>query len=351
MKKLLALTLSIVMLLSMVGCGTQIDESQAPETRTFTDSVGRTVEVPDKIDRIAVSGPMAQMVVFALAPDQMVGIASEWDKTAAQYLDTQYYELPVLGQLYGGKGELNLETLLASGAQIVIDVGEPKDGIVEDLDALSEQTGLPFVHITATTDTMGDAYHKLGELLNRDAEAETLATYCESVYSRTVKIAESVDKIDLLYCLGENGQNVIANGSYHAEIIDLLSNNLAVVDSPSSKGTGNEVDMEQILLWNPDYIFFAPESIYDTVADDPIWQQVTAIREGHYFEVPFGPYNWMGFPPSVQRLLGMMWMAKVLYGNAADYDLQSEVAEYFSLFYHCELSDAQYQELVANSLS
>ena len=349
MKKLLALILSGVMLLSLVGCGTQIDESQAPETRTFTDSVGRTVEVPDKIDRIAVSGPMAQMVVFALAPDQMVGIASEWDKTAAQYLDAQYYDLPMLGQLYGGKGELNLETLLASGAQVVIDVGEPKDGIAEDLDALSEQTGLPFVHITATTDTMGDAYRKLGELLNMDAEAETLAAYCESVYSRTQDIAQSVDKVDLLYCLGENGQNVIANGSYHAEIIDLLSSNLAVVDSPSSKGTGNEVDMEQILLWNPDYILFAPESIYDTVADDPIWQQVTAIREGHYYEVPFGPYNWMGFPPSVQRLLGMMWMAKVLYGDAADYDLHSEVTEYFSLFYHCELTDAQYQELMASS--
>ena len=109
--------------------------------------------------------------------------------------------------------------------------------------------------------------------------------------------------------------------------------------------------MEQILLWNPDYILFAPGSIYDTVAEDPVWQQVTAIREGQYYEVPFGPYNWMGFPPSVQRLLGMMWMAEVLYGDAVDYDLQSEVSEYFSLFYHCELTDAQYQELVANSLS
>ena len=179
----------------------------------------------------------------------------------------------------------------------------------------------------------------------------TSADYCESVYARTKAIAESVDKVDLLYCLGEQGLNVIAKDSYHSEVIDLLSNNLAVVDSPSSKGSGNEVDMEQILLWNPDYILFAPDSIYDTVAEDPVWQQVTAIREGQYYEVPFGPYNWMGFPPSVQRLLGMMWMAEVLYGDAVDYDLQSEVSEYFSLFYHCELTDAQYQELVANSLS
>ena len=350
MKKLLALILSGVMLLSLVGCGAQTSEPTEPEIRTFTDSVGRTVEIPYEITKIAVSGPLAQIVVFALAPDRLVGIASEWDETAAKYLDTQYYELPVLGQLRGGKGELNLEMLLASGAQIVIDVGEPKDGLADDLDALSAQTGLSFVHISATLDTMGDAYRTLGELLGMESEAETLAAYCDRIYTRTEEIAASVGKVNLLYCLGEKGLNVIAKDSYHSEVIDMLSNNLAVVDSPSSRGTGNEVDLEQILLWNPDYILFAPGSIYDSVSDDPIWQQVTAIREGHYYEVPFGPYNWMGFPPSVQRLLGMMWMAKLLYGDAADYDLQSEVSKYFSLFYHCELTDAQYRELVANSL-
>ena len=154
----------------------------------------------------------------------------------------------------------------------------------------------------------------------------------------------------LLYCLGDKGENVIAKGSYHAEIIDLLSNNLAVVESPSSKGTGNEVDIEQILKWNPDVILFAPGSVYATVGEDSAWQGVTAIKEGHYYEVPNGPYNWMGFPPSVQRMLGMMWMAKLLYPETADYDLQAEVTEYFKLFYHTTLSEDAYNALAANSI-
>ena len=62
-----------------------------------------------------------------------------------------------------------------------------------------------------------------------------------------------------------------------------------------------------------------------------------------------GPYNWMGFPPSVQRYLGMLWMAKLLYPDAADYDLQAEVTEYFDLFYHCALTGEQYEALMANS--
>ena len=233
---------------------------------------------------------------------------------------------------------------------MVIDVGEPKDSAVSDLDALQEQTGLPFVHVSASIATMGDAYRKLGELLGLEDEAETLAAYCDDTYARTQSIAQSVEKANLLYITGDQGLNVIAQNSYHAEIIDLLSNNLAVVDDPSSKGTGNEVDMEQILKWNPDVILFAPGSIYATVADDPVWQQVTAIKNGAYYEVPQGPYNWMGFPPSVQRYLGMMWMAQLLYPETAQYDLYAETANYFKMFYHCDLTQEQFDALVQNSI-
>lgn len=385
MKKIIALLLAALMLLTVTACAKPEPEKPAdtaapvaeqptaepapteepapeptaepepteeplPETFLFTDSVGREVELPTNIERVAVSGPLAQIVVFALCPDKLVGIASKWDKSAEQFLATEYYQLPELGQLYGGKGELNLETLLNSGAQVVIDVGEPKKSVKEDLDALTEQTGVPFVHVTATIAAMGDAYRKLGELLHMPEEAEVLAAYCDRVYADTLKIAGSVEKANLLYITGENGLNVIAKDSYHAEIIDLLSNNLAVVESPSSKGTGNEVDMEQILLWNPDVILFAPESIYATVGADDTWNSITAIQNGAYYEVPMGPYNWIGFPPSVQRLLGMLWMAKLLYPDAAEYDLYTETANYFKLFYHCDLSEDAYNALVANSI-
>ncbi len=365
MKKPLSLLLALTLVLSLCACGGGAADTPAPtqsapaqtesaapaaETRTFTDSVGRTVTLPARIDKVAVTGPLAQIVLFALCPDKLVGIANAWDVSAEEYLDTEYYNLPLLGQLYGGQGELNLETLLASGAQVVIDVGEPKDSIAEDLDALQEQTGLPFVHVTATTQTTGEAYRLLGELVGMEAEAETLAAYCEEVYARAVDIAGRVDKVDLLYITGPDGQNVIAQNSYHSEIIDLLSNNLAVVESPSSKGTGNEVGLEQILLWDPDYIIFAPDSAYDAVGEDPAWGQLTAIAAGHYYETPMGPYNWMGFPPSVQRYLGMLWMAKLLYPEEAGYDLYEEVARYYDLFYHRALTRAQYDALVANSI-
>ena len=362
-RRWLAVLLAAVMVLTLAACGGagqsgSAAQSGAPAektaetagTRVFTDSVGREVTVDQEITKIAVSGPLAQMVVFALAPDMLVGIALDWDKSAEDYLDTEYYNLPVLGQLYGGKGEMNLEELLSAAPQVVIDVGEPKDGIAEDLDALQEQTGIPFVHITATLEEMDKAYLALGELLGREEQAKELADYCADTYSRCVAIADGTEKVNMLYVCGEEGLNVIAKGSYHAEVMDKLANNLAEVSEPSSLGTGNEVDMEQILKWNPDVVLFAPGSIYGSVGENENWKNVTAIRNGNYYEVPMGPYNWMGFPPSVQRLLGMLWMDKVLYPDAADYDLYEETVQYFKLFYHCDLTKEQYNLLVANSV-
>ena len=354
-KRLLALLLALMMTLSLAACTQQgntqtEDDSTDAQPRVFTDSVGREVTLPARIDKVAVSGPLAQIVLFALCPDKLVGVANEWDESAQQFLDEKYYNLPLLGQLYGGKGELNLETLLSSGAQVVIDVGEAKGSIVEDLDALQEQTGIPFVHIDAKLASMDETYTMLGDLLGMADEAKALSDYCRSVYDRIDSLAASVEKTNILYITGEAGLNVIARGSYHAEAIDLLANNLAVVDEPSSKGTGNEVDMEQILNWNPDVILFAPGSIYATVGEDAAWQGVTAIQNGAYYEVPMGPYNWMGFPSSVQRLLGMLWMAKVLYPDAVDYDMYEAASTYFQMFYHCDLTQEQYDALVANSL-
>ena len=76
--------------------------------------------------------------------------------------------------------------------------------------------GMPFVHVSATIETMGDAYRKLGELLGMEEEAETLATYCDETYAMVKDVAEHVEKANLLYITGDAGLNVIAQGSYRA---------------------------------------------------------------------------------------------------------------------------------------
>ncbi|MDO4566594.1 MAG: ABC transporter substrate-binding protein, partial [Oscillospiraceae bacterium] len=146
-KKLFALFLALCLALSLfAGCaGTSTGEAEteepAAETREFTDSTGRTVTLPAEVTKIAVSGPLTQVYVLPLCPEMMVGFASSFSEDAAQYIKAEYLALPELGQLYGGKGEMDLEALLAAAPDVVIDVGDSKDTIVEDMDSLTEQTG------------------------------------------------------------------------------------------------------------------------------------------------------------------------------------------------------------------
>ncbi len=318
----------------------------------YTDSAGREVEIPAEIDKVVPSGTMAQIVLFSLAPDKLVGLAEKWNPAAGQYLDDKYLSLPVLGQFYGGKGNHNLEEIARVGPQLIIDVGEPKSSIVEDMDLITAQVEIPAVHLTATLETMGDAYRELGKLLGMEKEAAVLADDCDEVYGQTKALAESIGegKTSLLYCSGDDGLSVIARGSFHAELVDLLGHNVAVMDNVTSKGTGNLVDLEQLVLWDPDVIIFAPDSVYSSVADDQAWQEISAVREGRYYEVPANPYNWMGFPPSVNRYLGMVWLAQLLYPEEAGDDFRAEISRYYELFYHCALTEEQFHDLLADSL-
>ena len=82
MKKMLSILLAVMMIatLALTGCGQNNDPAPTPDpeptTRTFTDSLGREVTLPVNLSKIAISGPLAQIVVFAIAPEMMVGIAT-----------------------------------------------------------------------------------------------------------------------------------------------------------------------------------------------------------------------------------------------------------------------------------
>ena len=376
MKKLTCLLLCAVLLtLSLAGCGqsAQPAATAAPEAqqsteapaaqpaeepaaagREFTDDSGRTVTLPDEVTKVAVSGPLAQVYVFPLCPELLVGFCKSYSGEAARYLPAEYLDLPELGQLYGGKGTMDLEALLAADPDVVIDVGEAKGSIVEDLDALSEQTGIPFVHIDATVATAAQAYTRLGELTGKTEKAAELAAWCAETYEQIEAIMARVDadgaRKTITFNLGDKGLNVLAEGSFHAETVNLVGKNAAELAEVVSSGAGNEVDMEQMLLWDPEVIVFDGASVYDTVGEDPTWQQLRAIREGEYFKVPFGPYGWLASPPAVQRYLGMIWLAELLYPDYTDYELQEKVTEYYGLFYGYDLSDEDYRELTDGAL-
>lgn len=324
----------------------------AEDTYLFTDSAGRKVQIPKNVEHIAPSGQLAQIVLFSLAPDKLVGLSNKWGQDAGAYLDSKYLKLPVFGQFYGS-ANLNKEALAAAKPQLIIDIGEKKSGIAEDMDSVQKQLGIPTIFVEATLASMSSSYRTLGQVLGMPKEAQALSGYCEEIYTNTNVTMKKIGdkKVKVLYSLGDSGTNVIGKGSFHAEVLDLIADNVAVIDNPTNKGTGSEVSLEQIVQWKPDVILFAPQSIYSKAASDGTWKQMKAVQAGRYYEVPGNPYSWLGSPPSVNRYMGMVWLSQLLYPDDFRYDMRKEVNRFYKLFYHSnELTDEQYKLLTQHAV-
>jgi iron complex transport system substrate-binding protein len=308
--------------------------------------------VPAKITRVVPSGSLAGMFLLAIAPDLLCAVSGPYTAEEAEFISPAILDLPVVGQFYG-TSNLNYEEIAAIGPEIVIDIGDQKAGLAEDMDAITRAIAVPAVHITATLDSTPGAFRTLGRLLGRQEQGEALAAFCEKTLAAAAETAARAGerKKPVLYCVGKAGLNVLAAGSFHSEALDRLADNRAVVDIPSSRGSGNEINLEQLYLWDPELILFGPDSAYDAVGGDPAWMHLRAIREGAYYKVPFGPYNWMGSPPSINRYLGLLWLGTLLYPEYVQYDLFTETAEYYRLFYGYALSRERYDRLTAGSLA
>lgn len=353
MKKAISIFLALAMTLSLfAGCGSAVSsDGQSATSVEFIDDCGRSVAVPENISRIVPTGPLSQIVLFALCPEMFVGLASKWSDGSEGIIPEEFLSLPYFGQLYGS-ADLNVESLALAAPEIIIDIGEVKNSTAEDVEALQTQLGIPCVFIESTLESLPETYRKLGALLGVEERAELLASFCEETYDRTLSIMEQVgdNKAQVIYIPGYEELSVLARGSYHAEIIDLLCDNAAVVEEPTSRGTGNPVSMEQIALWDSEYVIFGTAESYAGLETDPAWAELRAVKEGKCLLVPTQPQNWLGSPPGAQRILGLIWLTAVLYPNYCDYDVKAEVKEFYELFFHCTLSDEQLDAITENAL-
>lgn len=323
------------------------------ETYVFTDSSGREVEIPKNIQRVASGGPLANIMLYAVKPEVIVGWSSRPSDSAKKYIDEKYWNLPEYGKFFGNKSDFNREALMESNPDIVIDVGEWDEEYKNDLDTLQEQIGIPVIIVDGNLENTAQAYRTIGKLLDREEESEKMAAYCDEVIADAAEKAATIPEADrksVYYAEGDAGLSTIVKNSIHSQIYDLVGANIVVgEDNVTAERGGGTVSMEQVMAWNPDVIMFASGSIYDTVKGNPTWEALTAIQNGTYYEIPNEPYHWLGRPPGPNRIIGVRWLGNLLYPDVFDYDIKQEVKDYFSLFYRYDLTDEEVNGLLANS--
>ncbi len=100
------------------------------QARTITDSAGRKVVLPDRINRVFVAGPPASVLVYTLAPDAMVGWIRLPTAAEKEFLTAPARDLPETGRLTGRGDTMSLELLVAAKPDLVVDFGSVADTYV-----------------------------------------------------------------------------------------------------------------------------------------------------------------------------------------------------------------------------
>ena len=100
-------------------------------------------------------------------------------------------------------------------------------------------------------------------------------------------------------------------------------------------------------MWNPEVIVTIDKDFAENVYSLPAWRSVAAVRAKRVHLSPKLPFGWVDFPPSVNRLIGLWWLAKILYPDLFPEDLGTLTREFYQRFYHVPLSDAQIDRVLA----
>ena len=357
-KSIVFIVIMMLMAVSVLSAcgddGADYDPLEGVKTVKFRDDCGRTVEIPETITKCAPSGAVAQMVLMTIAPKSMVGLSATPSSNQLDYFPEYTWELPTFGQFYGSKANLNMEALIKAQPQVIIDIGDKKATHKSDMDKIQKQTGIPTIFIETTLDKMPAAYRTLGKLFGKEKKAEKLASYIENTVNTATKTAAKIPdskKKSVYYGTGASGLDCNATGSVQADVIDIIGAKNAVYGTDvSDKGGGTQINMEQLYNFDPDIIIVTLDGIYDIIkGGDKSWSELTAVRNGDYYEIPGIPYCWMSAPPSVNRILGIWWLGNLVYPDRYDYNMVDKTIEYYKLFFGYDMSKKEARKMLNNS--
>lgn len=271
--------------------------ASASGTRTIVDDAGRTVEIPAEIKSAAPSGFGARAIIYAGALDKLVG-ASDTDKRASVSLPYVTCNLDKFNALpsvcSGGMNNTVYEEEMITVAPDVI-ISTSTDPSADD--ELQQKLGIPVISVHMNDyDIFEEDFYKslsmLGEVFgttkHTDGVIEAMKEWQADLATRGEAVAD--DKKPTVYTGGISYRGPHGIEGTYAQYgpFDCIGAK-NVVDETGKEGPLT-VDMEQITVWDPEFIFLNPENmnmVQEEFANDPaFFQNLQAVKNGHVFSQP-----------------------------------------------------------------
>lgn len=361
--KLTWIMIAFMILVVLTGCGkTDKAASTTPAAanggRLIADMAGRKVTLPSQVRKVYPVSPVEAILLYTVDPELLAGWSYHMASDEVSYILPQYRKLPVLGWISRGSTG-NVEEVMKMAPDLILMASEINQANIAVADELQELTKIPVVLLDNNMTKMDQTYLAAGKVLNREKQASELAVYCqktiEMIQGKRPRLAGR-DPVTVYYAEGRRGLETEPRGSWHAEIIEFVGGkNVADSNLPGSGSVGRSpVSLEQVLTWDPSVILIGyfrdgESSSFPSIMSDKEWRDIRAVRDRRVYEIPTRPFNWFDRPPSVNRQIGIRWVANLLYPDVYPFDFRSEVKRFYSLFYHYELTDKDLDELASRA--
>jgi iron complex transport system substrate-binding protein len=315
----------------------------AAETRTIRDAAGRLVDVPVRIERVFAAGALATVLLYTLAPDRLVGWPRPLTPEEQRYLLPRFAGLPVVGKLSGAGPRPDLALLRQIRPDLVLDYGGLTPAYRALADRVERETKLPYLMLDGQLSAIPGTYTLLGDLLGVPDRAHELARAAERILADvdTRVAALPADRRPRVY---------FARGSDGLDTENLESlKRLGARNVAAGRGEGHlRTTLDDIVAWDPDAIVALDPDFGARVLTDAAWHRVRAVRDRRVYVAPHAPFAWLDVPPSVNRLIGLRWLGRVLYPEQFPEDLREPTRAFYALFYHRAPDEGQLDALLGS---
>lgn len=349
MKKSIILILAFALIVCMfAGCATNEEQASAsPEqtteatTRTITDMVGRTVEIPLTVETIVPLANTPRMIAYLGLADKVVGISGFDEETlspiqAYAYANKDMWAtLPVVGTDAGGATDYYPEQIIAVDPDVVL-----CSYTAELADEIQTKTGVPVIAVPMGTlfgEDYNEALRLLADVCGVPERAEEVISYIDECLNDLATRTADVPIADKPTVLGAAATFKGAHGiegvySKYAvfEAIDANDVTEGIFDNAS----GVLVDKEQVLGWDPQIIFFDYSGINlvktDYAESPDFYAQLTAVQNGDLYQYPNSTYYYSNVEIPI---VNSYYVASIIYPEQfKDIVFEEKANEIFEFF-------------------
>ncbi len=298
-------------------CG--LFSAQALYGREVVDMSGRKVQVPDTIRRIFTPYRVATGLLLILGEEEkLVGMSTRPSPMALRIF-------PRLGSVGIANRHSSIEEILKMRPDLVITSAGPQ---VKDL----EYAGIPVFCISAEDpDSLINGLAAMGDLLGKQKRAQKIGSYYRSRIDYITRQTSRVHQKKKVYLAGARLLSAVGGDFYQDRIIHLAG---GINVSRQGRGGWVSVSREHLLSWNPDVILtlsYYGKTLPADILKDKGLRTLNAVSEKQVHTFPSYIDSWD--LPSPESILGIMWLAGVLYPEEIGFDMEKEASEFYTRFY------------------